>query len=51
MADLATDPQFDGPCPVLLMGDLNAAADSAALRAVRDRMVDAWTASQATRTR
>jgi endonuclease/exonuclease/phosphatase family metal-dependent hydrolase len=28
VADLATDPHFDGPCPVLLMGDLNAAVDS-----------------------
>ena len=31
VADRATDPQFDGPCPALLMGDLNAAADSATL--------------------
>ena len=44
VADLATDPRFDGPCPVLLMGDLNAAADSPVLRSVRDRMVDTWTA-------
>jgi hypothetical protein len=28
IADLATDPRFDGSCPVLLMGDLNAAVGS-----------------------
>lgn len=44
VADLATDPRFDGPCPVLLMGDLNAAVDSPVLRPVRDVLVDAWTA-------
>jgi endonuclease/exonuclease/phosphatase family metal-dependent hydrolase len=44
MADLATDPRFDGPCPILLMGDLNAAADSPALRAINDVLVDAWIA-------
>jgi endonuclease/exonuclease/phosphatase family metal-dependent hydrolase len=44
VADLATDPRFDGPCPVLLMGDLNAAADSPTLRAVRDVLTDAWAA-------
>lgn len=44
VADLATDPRFDGPCPVLLMGDLNAAVDSPVLRPVRDRLIDAWSA-------
>ncbi len=44
VADLATDPRFDGPCPVILAGDLNAAIDSPVLAAVRDRMTDAWTA-------
>ena len=44
IADLATDPSFDGPCPVLLMGDLNAAVDSPVLRPVRDVLVDAWSA-------
>jgi endonuclease/exonuclease/phosphatase family metal-dependent hydrolase len=44
VADLATDPRFDGPCPVLLMGDLNAAADSPVLRSVGDVLTDAWTA-------
>jgi endonuclease/exonuclease/phosphatase family metal-dependent hydrolase len=44
VADLATDPDLDGPCPVLLAGDLNAAVGSPVLRAVRDRLVDAWAA-------
>lgn len=43
-ADLATDPRFDGPCPVLLMGDLNAAAESPVLRRVGDVLTDAWRA-------
>jgi len=42
MADLATDPARDGPCPVLLMGDLNAAADSPVLRPIGDVLVDSW---------
>lgn len=44
VADLATDPRFDGPCPVLLVGDLNAAVDSPVLRPVRDVLTDAWSA-------
>lgn len=44
LAQLATDPAFDGPCPVLVMGDLNAAPDSAVLRPLRDVLVDAWVA-------
>ncbi|MBB4692717.1 endonuclease/exonuclease/phosphatase family protein [Paractinoplanes abujensis] len=44
VADLATDPRLDGPCPVLLMGDLNAAAGSPVLRRAGDVLVDAWTA-------
>ncbi|MEU4692349.1 endonuclease/exonuclease/phosphatase family protein [Actinoplanes sp. NPDC023714] len=44
VTDLATDPRFDGPCPVLLMGDLNAATGSPVLRAAEDVLVDAWTA-------
>jgi endonuclease/exonuclease/phosphatase family metal-dependent hydrolase len=44
IADLATDPRFDGPCPVLLMGDLNAAVDSPVLRVVTDVLTDAWSA-------
>lgn len=44
IADLATSPRFDGRCPVLLMGDLNAAADSPVLRSVGDVLGDAWIA-------
>lgn len=46
VADLATDPRFDGPCPVLLMGDLNAAVDSPVLRRARDVLTDAWSAGR-----
>jgi endonuclease/exonuclease/phosphatase family metal-dependent hydrolase len=42
MAALATDPWHDGPCPVLLMGDMNAAAGSPVLRRVGDMLVDTW---------
>lgn len=44
IADLATDPRFDGACPVLLMGDLNAAVGSPVLRSVQDVLTDAWIA-------
>ena len=44
LADLATDPATDGPCPPLVMGDLNAAPDSAVLRPLRDVLIDAWVA-------
>jgi endonuclease/exonuclease/phosphatase family metal-dependent hydrolase len=44
VAELATQPRFDGPCPVLLMGDLNAAVGSAAVRPISDVLTDAWTA-------
>jgi endonuclease/exonuclease/phosphatase family metal-dependent hydrolase len=44
LADLATDPAADGPCPSLAMGDWNAAADSAVLRPLRDVLIDAWRA-------
>ena len=43
LADLGTDPAADGPCPSLVMGDLNAAADSAVLRPLREVLIDAWT--------
>jgi endonuclease/exonuclease/phosphatase family metal-dependent hydrolase len=42
LADLATDPATDGPCPSLAMGDLNAAPDSSVLRPLRDVLIDAW---------
>jgi endonuclease/exonuclease/phosphatase family metal-dependent hydrolase len=44
LADLGTSPDFDGPCPILVMGDLNASPDSAVLRPMRDVLTDAWTA-------
>jgi endonuclease/exonuclease/phosphatase family metal-dependent hydrolase len=44
LADRGTDPATDGPCPSLVMGDLNAAADSAVLRPLRDVLIDAWVA-------
>ena len=48
LADLGTDPSTDGPCPSLVMGDLNAAADSAVLRPLRDVLLDAWVAGGGT---
>lgn len=44
VAALATDPALDGPAPVLVAGDLNAAADSPVLRPLTEVMTDAWTA-------
>jgi endonuclease/exonuclease/phosphatase family metal-dependent hydrolase len=44
LADLATAPELDGPCPVLVMGDLNAAPRSAVLRPMHDVLTDAWVA-------
>jgi endonuclease/exonuclease/phosphatase family metal-dependent hydrolase len=44
VVDLATDPTADGPAPVVLCGDLNAAPDSPVLRPVHDVLVDTWTA-------
>jgi endonuclease/exonuclease/phosphatase family metal-dependent hydrolase len=41
---LATDPATDGPVPVIVCGDLNAAPDSPVLRPLRDALVDTWTA-------
>jgi endonuclease/exonuclease/phosphatase family metal-dependent hydrolase len=43
VAALATDPALDGPVPVLVAGDLNAAADSPVLRPLTEVMSDAWT--------
>lgn len=44
LADLATDPSADGPCPSVVLGDLNAAADAAVLRPLQDVLTDAWPA-------
>jgi endonuclease/exonuclease/phosphatase family metal-dependent hydrolase len=46
IVDLVTDPATDGPLPVLLCGDLNAAPDSPVLRPVRDALIDAWVAGE-----
>jgi endonuclease/exonuclease/phosphatase family metal-dependent hydrolase len=47
LAVLATDPKLDGPLPVLLLGDLNAAVDQAELAPVVEALVDTWTAAGA----
>jgi endonuclease/exonuclease/phosphatase family metal-dependent hydrolase len=44
LADLATDPALDGPHPVVVAGDLNAAPDSTVLAPLRHVMTDAWEA-------
>jgi endonuclease/exonuclease/phosphatase family metal-dependent hydrolase len=47
LAALATDRRLDGPLPVLLLGDLNAAVDQRELAPLLDAMVDTWTAAGA----
>jgi endonuclease/exonuclease/phosphatase family metal-dependent hydrolase len=44
LADLVTDPAFDGPLPVLLIGDLNAPPDEPELAPLRAVTVDTWEA-------
>jgi endonuclease/exonuclease/phosphatase family metal-dependent hydrolase len=44
VASLGTDPRLDGPCPILVMGDMNATAESPVLRALGEVMTDAWIA-------
>lgn len=46
VVDLATDPTTDGPLPVVLCGDLNAAPDSPVLQPLHDVLVDAWVAGR-----
>ena len=46
LADLATDPALDGPLPVIVAGDLNAAPDSPVLRPLHDALVDTWAAGR-----
>lgn len=43
LAELVSDPWLDGPLPVLLAGDLNAAPDSAELAPLLEVMLDTWT--------
>lgn len=45
LADLAADPALNGPTPVLVAGDLNAAPGSSVLRPLTDVFVDAWAAA------
>ena len=47
LAAVATDLRLDGPLPVLLLADLNAAPDQPALAPLMDAMVDTWTAAGA----
>jgi endonuclease/exonuclease/phosphatase family metal-dependent hydrolase len=44
VAELARDPALDGPAPVLVLGDLNAAPDSPVLRPLRETLTDAYEA-------
>lgn len=44
LAELAGDPALDGPLPVVVAGDLNAAPDSPVLQPLRERMIDTWIA-------
>jgi endonuclease/exonuclease/phosphatase family metal-dependent hydrolase len=44
VAELATDPALDGPAPVVVAGDLNAAIDSPVLRPLTDVLTDAFAA-------
>ncbi|HEY8474793.1 MAG TPA: endonuclease/exonuclease/phosphatase family protein [Natronosporangium sp.] len=45
LADLVADPALDGPLPVLLTADLNAAPDAPQLRPLRDGpLIDTWLA-------
>jgi endonuclease/exonuclease/phosphatase family metal-dependent hydrolase len=45
LAALATDPRLDGPLPVLLLGDLNAAVDQPGIAPLVEVMVDTWAAA------
>jgi endonuclease/exonuclease/phosphatase family metal-dependent hydrolase len=47
LAALATDRRLDGALPVLLLADLNAAADQPPLAPLLDAMVDTWSAAGA----
>jgi endonuclease/exonuclease/phosphatase family metal-dependent hydrolase len=43
LAELASDPATDGPLPVIVCGDLNAAPDSPVLRPLHQTLHDTWT--------
>ena len=44
VAALATDPRLDGPLPVLVIGDMNAAVEHAPIAPLVDALVDTWSA-------
>ncbi|MGY1689317.1 endonuclease/exonuclease/phosphatase family protein [Geodermatophilus sp. SYSU D01105] len=44
LAELATDPALDGPLPVVVAGDLDAAVADPVLRPLAAVLTDAWTA-------
>ena len=44
LAGLVTDPALDGPLPVLLLGDLDAAPGTPELAPLTEVLVDAWVA-------
>jgi endonuclease/exonuclease/phosphatase family metal-dependent hydrolase len=44
LAALATDPRLDGPLPVLLLGDMNAAVEHTEIAPLVDVLVDTWAA-------
>lgn len=45
LAELASDRALDGPLPVLLTADLNAAPDSVELQPLLEGLTDTWTAA------
>jgi endonuclease/exonuclease/phosphatase family metal-dependent hydrolase len=45
LASVATDAELDGPAPVVLAADLNAAADSPVVAPLLTAMTDAWAAA------
>ena len=44
VAALATDPRFDGPLPVLVLGDMNGAADQKVVAPLMEQLVDTFAA-------
>jgi endonuclease/exonuclease/phosphatase family metal-dependent hydrolase len=44
LAGLATDPRLDGPLPVLVTGDMNAAVEHATIAPLTEALVDTWAA-------
>jgi endonuclease/exonuclease/phosphatase family metal-dependent hydrolase len=44
LADIAVDPVLDGPLPVVVAGDLNAAPDSPVLHPLNEVLLETWIA-------